>query len=336
MKKLLALLLVLGLLACGCTGSETGELNQTEEIAAWNLEEKIHPQLKEGFMKLPEMSITRENLDEVRKSLTPSTMPKNERVEVYDEIIGNGLRVQVYKPKTEQKEYPALLWLHGGGHIVGSPESNVYFAVGIADALSCIVVAPDYRLAPEHPYPADVEDCYAALVWMTENLPVRKDRITVAGNSAGGGLTASVALMARDSKGPEICFQMPLYPMLDCRNNTPSSYQIQDHRVWCRDFNVLSWEWYLAGVSGDVPAYASPALAEDLSGLPPAYMMVGGLDPFRDETITYAQRMLEAGVPVELHVIPGATHGFEGAFAEAEVSMKAMNEYLNALAEALK
>ena len=337
MKKILVLLLLFGMLASGCTGEDTAALKQGEEIAAWNLDEMIHPQLKEEFMKLPEMVLTRDSLAEARKAVTPSpeSLPKNERIEVYDEIIGNGLRVQVYKPKTEQKEYPALLWLHGGGHIVGTPEGNMYFALGVADELSCIVVVPDYRLAPEHPYPADVEDCYSALVWMTENLPVRKDRVAVAGNSAGGGLTAAVALMARDKKYPAICFQMPLYPMLDYRNTTPSSYQIRDHRVWCRDFNILSWECYLGGISGDVPAYASPAMAEDLSGLPPAYIMVGQLDPFRDESITYAQRMLEAGVPVELHVIPGVTHGFEGIF-NAEISTKTLTEYVNALAEALK
>ena len=329
MKQCLVVVLVLAIFAGAAFGDETG---------VWDLNEKIHPQLKEGFMKLPELVINAEGLSEMRKLVTPSpeALPKNERIEVYDEIIGKGLRVQVYKPKKEQKEYPALLWIHGGGHIVGTPEGNMYFALGVADMLSCIVVAPDYRLAPEHPYPADVEDCYNTLVWMTENLPVRKDRVAVAGNSAGGGLTAAVALMARDREGPAIAFQMPLYPMLDCRNITPSSYQITDHRVWCRDFNILSWELYLANVSGDVPAYASPAMAKDLSNLPPAYIMVGQLDPFRDESITYAQRLMQAGVPVELHVVPGAFHGFEGAISEAEVSVKTMTEYVNALADALK
>ena len=289
-------------------------------------------------MKLPEMVLTLENLDEVRKLSIPSaeSLPKSESVDIYDVFIEDDLRVQVYKPKTEQKEYLGLLWIHGGGHIVGVPEANRQFILKIIEQCGCIVVAPDYRLAPKHPYPADLEDCYESLVWMTENLPVRKDKVAVAGVSTGGGLTAAVTLMARDKKGPAICFQMPLYPMLDYRNNTPSSYQIQDHRVWCRDVNLLAWGWYLADVSDDVPAYASPALAEDLSGLPPAYMMVGTLDPFRDETITYAQRMLQAGVPVELHVIPGGPHGFEGLSYSAEVSIKAYTEYFNALYEALK
>ena len=130
---------------------------------------------------------------------------------------------------------------------------------------------------------------------------------------------------------------MPLYPMLDYRSITPSSYQLQDHRVsWCRDFNIFAWKMYLAGVSNDVPAYASPALAEDLSGLPPAYIMVGMLDPLRDEAITYAQRLMTAGVPVELHVIPGGTHAFEAIFTDAAISVRAVNEYVNALKEGMK
>ena len=326
MKKLLALVLVLVVMA----GVSFGE--------AWNLDERIHPDLKESFANYPEMNITAETLPEIQKSLSKilESLPKDDAVEVYDEMITSTLRVRVYKPKSEQKDFPGLLWIHGGGHIMGIPEMNEALCIRFAKDAGCIVAAPDYRLAPEHKYPADVDDCYAALVWMTENLPVRKDKIAVSGQSAGGGLTAAVALMARDKKGPAICFQMPLYPMLDCRNITPSVNQIADHRVWCKDFNVTAWKMYLGDDVKEVPAYASPALAEDLSNLPPAYIMVGQLDPFRDEDISYAQRMLQAGVPVELHVIPGVTHGFEGIFPAAEVSRRAVNEYVKALADALK
>ena len=327
MRKVLAVLLLVGLMA----GVSSGE-----ELRAWDLNERIHPQLKGEFLKAPEITITTESLEGLRKAFTPEALPKDETVEVRDEVTGSGVRVRVYKPKTEQKEFPALLWIHGGGHILGLPEQDEELCIRFAKEAKCIVAAPDYRLAPEHPYPADVDDCYGALVWMTENLPVRKDKVAVAGQSAGGGLTAAVALRARNSGGPALCFQMPLYPMLDHRNITPSTHQITDHRVWCRDFNVTAWGMYLAGVSGDVPAYASPALAEDLANLPPTYIMVGTLDPFRDEAITYAQRLMQAGVAVELHVIPGGTHGFEGIFPEAEVSVRAVNEYVNALAEALK
>lgn len=309
-----------------------------EEFTAWNINEMIHPKLKEYLMAKPERIITKETLPDLRKALTIPTesLPKNERVDVRNVITESGLRIRIYTPKKEKQEYPGLLWIHGGGHIMGSPEGNEDLSLRIADELECIVAAPAYRLTPEYPYPADIEDCYEALVWMTENLPVRKDKIAVAGQSAGGGLAAALALMVRDKKGPALCFQMLLYPMLDHRNITPSTYQIRDHRAWCRDFNVDAWKMYLADVIGDVPVYASPALAEDLSGLPPAYVMVCGLDPFRDEDIIYAQRLMQAGIPVELHVFPGATHGFEAIFTESELSIETVNEYVKALCEALK
>ncbi|MBR0069960.1 MAG: alpha/beta hydrolase, partial [Synergistaceae bacterium] len=169
-------------------------VSSAEEINEWNLNERVHPKLKEYLMNKSERVITLESLPELRKLLTlsPESLPKNERVDVHDEFTGEGLRVRVYKPKKEMKEYPALLWIHGGGHIMGTPEGETALSLRIADELCCIVVAPDYRLTPEHPYPADLEDCYNALVWMTENLPVRKDKIAVAGQSAGGGLTAAL------------------------------------------------------------------------------------------------------------------------------------------------
>lgn len=325
MKKISALVLVLAMVSV-CPAAE------------WNLDEMIHPQLKDIFSKMPAIEINSQTVKDLQATTIPSpeSLPKDEAVEVHDETTASGLRIRIYTPKIEQKEFPGLLWLHGGGHILGAPEITEDFCIRFAKEAKCIVAAPDYRLAPDYPYPADVEDCYSALVWMTENLPVKKDKIAVAGQSAGGGLTASVTLMARDRKGPAICFQMPLYPMLDHRNITPSSHQINDHRAWCRDFNIEAWKMYLANVSGDVPAYASPALAEDVSNLPPAYIMVGELDPFRDEDITYAQRLMQAGVPVEFRVIPGVFHGFEIGDTETEIAKQTRDEYVKALAEALK
>ena len=316
----------------------TAGISSGQVPEAWNLNERIHPDLAQSFSAAPELNITADTLSGLRKLFErdSETLPKDDALDVYDEMITSALRVRVYKPKSEQKDFPGLLWIHGGGHILGTPEQDEALCIRFAKEAGCIVVAPDYRLAPEHPYPADLDDCYSALVWMTENLPVRKNRVAVAGQSAGGGLTAAVVLMARDKKTPAIHFQMPLYPMLDCRTITPSTYQIRDHRVWCRDFNLTAWKMYLGENVKEVPAYASAALVEDLSNLPPAYIMVGQLDPFRDESIAYAQRMLQAGVPVELHVVPGATHGFEGIFPDAEVSIRAMNEYVKALADALK
>lgn len=308
-------------------------ISYAENFTAWDLNAKINSELKQNFMSMRELNITAENLHALREAFIPEKLPKNENVEVHDEIIGRNLRVRIYTPKSEQKEFPALLWIHGGGHILGAPEQDEALLLRIASEINCIIAAPDYSLAPENKYPADVDDCFEALKWMCGNLPVIKDKIAVAGQSAGGGLTAAIALRARDEGGPALCFQMPLYPMLDCRNITPSSFQIVDHRVWNRDFNITAWGMYLGD---DVNGYASPALAEDLAGLPPAFIMVGELDPFRDEAITYSQRLLQAGVAVELHVVPGVFHGFEMYFPDSEIGKRAINEYVNALAQALK
>lgn len=333
MKKLNKLLITLIFLF------SLGSISSADDF--WNLNDIIHPKLKSYLMAKSERVINCETLPALRKALTLTELPTNDNVNVYNLFISNDenkattpLRLRIYKPKTVREKYPALLWIHGGGHIMGTPEGNEELSLKIADELCCIVVAPDYRLTPEHPYPADLDDCYNALLWLSKNLPVNK--IAVAGQSAGGGLAAAVALRARDEKGPKINFQMLLYPMIDYRNVTPSSHQINDHRAWSRDFNIFSWKMYLANVSGDIPSYASPSMAKDLSGLPPAYIMVCGLDPLRDEDIEYAQRLMQSGVPVELHVIPSATHGFEAIFTESELSIKIVEEYVNALAEQLK
>ena len=270
-----------------------GSMSSAQDF--WNLNDMIHPQLRKYFMAKPGRVINRETLPALRKALTVTDLPVNERVKVSNVIISSdlnseGLRVRVYMPEAVREKYPALLWIHGGGHIMGSPEGNEDLSLRIADELCCIVVAPAYRLTPECPYPADVNDCYNALLWLSNNMPVSK--IAVAGQSAGGGLAAAVALMARDRKGPAIDYQMLLYPMLDYRNITPSSNQVNDPRAWSRDFNIFAWEMYLANVSNDVPSYASPSIEKNLSGLPPAYIMVCGLDPFRDEDIDYAQRLM--------------------------------------------
>ena len=296
----------------------------------------IHPDLKQAFTQQNYMAITHENINEVRKNfiVAPENLPKDSEIEIYDEIISNNLRVRVYKPANVTGKLPAFLWIHGGGHILGTPEANEQLMIDIIKRVKCIIALPDYRLAPEFPYPADLDDCMTALKWLADNPQVDAKKIAVGGSSAGGGLTAALTLKARDEGGPAICFQMPLYPMLDCRNITPSTFQMRDSRAWCRELNITAWKMYLADKKPDI--YASPALAEDLSNLPPAYIMVGTLDPFRDEDIIYAQKLMQAGVPVELHVIPGVTHAFELTFTDSPISIKARNEYINALANALK
>ncbi|MGB5755692.1 MAG: alpha/beta hydrolase [Acidimicrobiales bacterium] len=230
--------------------------------------------------------------------------------------------VRLYRRSGLGPAAPALYWIHGGGMVLGSVDMNDFDSAIRALRLDCVVASVEYRLAPEHPFPAPMNDCYAGLTWLAVNadqLGVDPDRIVIGGASAGGGLAAGLALMARDRGGPGIAFQLLVYPMLDHRNSTASSHAIADTRVWNRDANLAGWAAYL-GDTDRVSPYASPAIAEDLSGLPPAYINVGELDMFLDEDVAYAMALNRAGVPVELHVYPGAFHGSNGFVTESPLS----------------
>jgi triacylglycerol lipase len=199
-------------------------------------------------------------------------------------------------------------------------------------------VSVDYRLAPEHPFPAPLEDCYAGLAWTAahaDELGIDRERIVIVGQSAGGGLAAGLALLVRDRAEIPLCYQLLIYPMIDDRNTSTSSQLVT--KVWTREANLLGWRCYLGhepGV-GDVSPYAAAARAEDLRGLAPAFIGVGTLDVFRDENIEYAQRLLAAGVPTELHVYPGAPHGFEGLAPQAAVSQQFLRDITDALRRAM-
>ncbi|MFN8027293.1 MAG: alpha/beta hydrolase [Acidimicrobiia bacterium] len=225
--------------------------------------------------------------------------------------------VRIYVPQQRAATpTPAILYIHGGGFFVGSIDTEHGGAVTLAKELGVVVVSVEYRLAPEHPYPAGLEDCYAALQWLhgaADELGVDTSRIAINGGSAGGGLSAALALLAKDRGGPAICFQYLGIPELDDRLDTPSMRAFVDTPMWSRPAAEKSWEWYLGDLwgSADVPYTASPSRArdEDLVGLPPAYVSVMEFDPLRDEGLDYAVRMIRAGVPVELHHFPGTFHG---------------------------
>jgi acetyl esterase/lipase len=235
--------------------------------------------------------------------------------------------VRIYQPTDRPATLPALLWIHGGGYVLGSVERDDLLAKHLARVGQCVVASVEYRLAPEHPFPAPVEDCYAALKWLSAHsteLGVNKTRIAIGGASAGGGLAAGLAVLARDRAEVQVAFQLLIYPMIDDRNVAPAGETTPDTFVWTRENNLMGWRAYLGREPGgvEVSPYAAAARATDLRGLPPAYIPVGDLDLFLDENITYAQRLLAAGVPTELHVYPGAFHGFNGFVPGAEVSRR--------------
>ena len=249
--------------------------------------------------------------------------------------------VRIYEPAEGGHSGGALSYIHGGGMVLMSVDDTDFQCKQIVRDVGCLVTSVDYRLAPEHPYPAALHDGYASLRWLAENaedLGVEPDRIAVGGSSAGAGLAAGVALLARDRGEVPLCLQWLVYPMLDDRDRTPSTHEITEPSVWNRTSNQRAWQAYLGDLAGgDVPLYAAPARAtvDDLRGLPPAYVDVGELDAFRDEDIEYAQRLLQAGVPTELHVTPGAFHASEVYNPAADTSRRIVHARVDALRRAL-
>ncbi|GAA4706616.1 alpha/beta hydrolase [Pseudonocardia yuanmonensis] len=230
--------------------------------------------------------------------------------------------------------------VHGGGFIMGDLDGSHAANVAIARSVGAVLVTVDYRLAPEHRFPAGLEDCYAGLVWFAEHAEeygVDPDRIAIHGISAGGGLCAALALLARDRGGPAIAFQYLGVPEVDDRLETPSMRAFTDTPIWNRPNAVVSWDSYLGeGVRGtnEVSPYAAPARATDLAGLPPAYVSVMAFDPLRDEGIAYALALQAAGVPVELHLFPGTFHG-SSLIEDATISKREAAERVAVLRQAL-
>jgi acetyl esterase/lipase len=208
---------------------------------------------------------------------------------------------------------PGILHVHSGGFITGDLEQEHAWLVSLVRRLDVVVLTVDYRLAPEHPYPAALDDCFAALNWFADTadeLGVDRERIALLGASAGAGLCAALALRTRDETGPKISYQVLIQPELDDRLESASINRFTDTPVWNRPRAEVSWNAYLKGLTGSaVPMYAAPARASDLSGLPSTYISVGTYDPLRDEGIAYAHALLAADVPLELHLFPGTFHG---------------------------
>jgi acetyl esterase/lipase len=233
--------------------------------------------------------------------------------------------LRIYRPRSLRTAAPALFWIHGGGFILGHPFQDEAANISFARTLGITVAAVRYRLGPEHPSPAAVDDAYAALTWLfahAEERLIDPTRIAVGGASAGGGLAAGLVLYAHDRGEVQPAFQLLVYPMLDDRTVLRTDMDTRNVRMWTPGSNRFGWTSYL-GVepgSADVPPYAAPARRENLAGLPPAWIGVGTLDLFHDEDLVYAERLAASGVPCELLVVDGAFHGFDAAFRKAGVS----------------
>ena len=240
----------------------------------------------------------------------------------------------IYKPIEINRPLPVMLYMHGGGYVSGSPEMSP----GLEDLMTkrpCIIVAPRYRRALDAPYPAALDDCYDTLLWIKKHAAKIEGngKVIIAGHSAGGGLAAAVTLKNRDEKDVDVAFQMPCYPMLDYRNNSPV---FNDIPVWNTKSNTKSWAYYLKGLNDlnqPIPSYASPALNADYSEFPPTISFVGELEPFRDEVIEYINAIQEANIDTRFKLFPKAFHAFEAVVPEAQISKEAQQFLLDAYAE---
>ncbi|GGU27894.1 alpha/beta hydrolase [Lentzea flava] len=276
--------------------------------------------------------------------LVPAYEPANP-VDVRDTAVPGpsdapDVPVRIYTPANRTEAVPGLVYLHGGGFVLGDLDMFHPHVLRLADELGIVIVSVDYRLAPEHPFPTPVEDCYAALQWVAakaDELGIDPKRLGIGGESAGGGLTAGTVLLARDRGGPELCFQYLGIPELDDRLDTESMRDYVDTPLWNRPNAIFSWTSYLGTEPGgdDVSPYAAPARATDLAGLPPAFVTTCQYDPLRDEGIEYARRLAHAGVPTELRHYPATFHG--SSFVEsAEITRRMFADELEALRRGLR
>lgn len=250
---------------------------------------------------------------------------------VRERVEPAGVPALAFRPAAASGPVPAVVYLHGGGFVMGDAEGDQVLASQLARATGGLVLSLDYRLAPEHPYPAAHDDGYAALRWVAANagaLGVDPGRLALAGSSAGACVAAGVALRARDEGGPHLAAQLLEIPVLDDRAETASA-RYEDTFMWNRRNILDSWAHYLRGVEG-VPAYAAPARAEDLRGLPATYVGVCAADPLRDEGIEYARRLADQGVPVELRMYPGLFHGATSTFPDVDATRRARAALLDA------
>jgi triacylglycerol lipase len=295
----------------------------------------VDPELAPYLEMFPSIALSHDNLDEVRNRVLPLPPIEESGVDL-ERVTAPGpegapdIELLVYRPRAAARPLPCIYHIHGGGYVMGAAKDREFAHRPLAASLGCAIVTVDYRLAPETPFPGPVEDCYAGLAWTFANaaaLDLDPARIGVMGESAGGGLAASLALLARDRGEYRLAFQHLIYPMLDDRTCTSEPHPVAGEFLWHAHNNLFGWTSLLGRPPGGegVSPYAAPARATNLAGLPPSFVSTGALDLFLEEDIDYARRLLRAGVPTELHVYPGAFHAFdmmEGA-AVAEQARRA-------------
>jgi acetyl esterase len=298
----------------------------------------LDPDLADLLAMIPETDTAFDDINAAREMLqlmVPTNEGDESDLDVEDvslEAFGSPATARVVRQKDASGPQPVIVHFHGGGFALGSVDMEHPVLVEYARELGAVVVSVEYRLAPEHPYPAGFDDCYAGLLLAASLASVDLDRIAVIGTSAGGALAAAVTLAARDRQGPKVCFQLLDVPVLDDRMETASMRGGARMPMWTRGQAEASWRFYLDGKPAD--AYAAPARAEDLTGLPPAYVAVCEYDPLRDEGIAYATRMMQSGVSVELHAWPGTFHGV-ALVQGAPVVTRMHDEVLEVLRRAL-
>lgn len=290
---------------------------------------EINPELRRIALFIPRQMVYPWSLPLLKRMTGGLIKPRADGVEVL--TLPSGAGVRLYRPAEATGATAALLWIHGGGYLIGSPEQDDMLCRRYAERLGIVVAAARYRLAPENPYPIPLEDCYSVLTWLAGLPGVDSERIAIGGASAGGGLTAALAFLARDRAEVKPVLQVLSYPMLDDRTVDPALDK-PGFRLWNTASNRIGWSSYLGGAD---PAMAVPARRQDLAGLPPAWLGVGTLDLFHDEDLAYAARLEAAGVPCEVHEVPGAFHGFDGIAPKAAISQAYFDSTCASLAHAL-
>lgn len=308
----------------------------------------IDPEIEAFLAAMPaiDLTLSHERLETVRSMMNASLdlVPLSDAVERRDVMVPGApgdpdVPLRIHRPKGVKSGAPCFFSIHGGGYVLGSHRMDDARLDRWCQALGCIGVSVDYRLAPETPYPGPLEDCYAGVKWVFHNadeLGIDPTRTGIGGASAGGGLAAALALLIRQRKEFAIAFQLLIYPMIDDRGVTTTSSW--DTLVWTSQANNFAWRAYLGDLYGTetIPETAAPARAKTLSGLPPAFVMVGAADGFCDEDIHYAQRLNHDGVPTEFHLYPGAPHGFDGMMPTTSVAQMAQRDALSWVGRQMK